>query len=58
MPNSDMLAFIYRIRKIIRDMNHLSLSEDDEAKRTAIVDALQELCRRIEGDFGGEPGAP
>lgn len=48
----DMLAFPYRINQIIRDMLHTTLpGEEAEARRTAIVNSLREVCARIEEDF-------
>lgn len=57
MHNPDMLAFGYKLQKIIRDMKYQTLpdspDEDSQAaRRNAIVDALQDVCRRIEQDFG------
>ena len=57
MPNPnhspDMLAFTYRIQKIIRDIRHIELpGEDARIRQELVMDALQQVCRRIEEDFG------
>ena len=52
MENPDMLAFTYRIQKIVRDMNHLPMpGEAEEQKRTAVMDALRGVCEQIEREF-------
>lgn len=49
----DMLAFVYRIQKIIRDMKYLQLqSEVDDGKKAAAMNALQEVCEQLQRDFG------
>lgn len=52
MPNPDMLAFTYQIKRIIRDMKHTAMAGEDEAlKRDLAVDALYAVCERIDHDF-------
>lgn len=52
MPDTDMLAFTYRIRKIMRDMKHTHLSgEEAQAKRDAVIETLAGVCEKIEQDF-------
>lgn len=52
--NPEMLAFVYRLQKIIRDMNYTDLTDEEEqARRSAIVESLRDVCGRIERDFGG-----
>lgn len=52
MENPDMLAFTYRIQRIVRDMKHTDVqSEKEEARRQAAIDALQGVCEQIERDF-------
>lgn len=52
MENPDMLAFTYRIQKIVRDMKHLPMrGEAEEQKREAVMDALRGVCEQIEREF-------
>lgn len=53
MHNPNMLAFTYRLQKIMRDMRHLQLqSEEEETGREAVLQQLQQVCNSIEENFG------
>lgn len=48
----DMLSYVYRLQKIIRDMKFTQLpSEDAELARDNIVEALAAVQERIEREF-------
>ena len=52
MENPDMLAFTYRIQKIIRDLKHLDMhTPEDEACRETTINALTGVCEQINNDF-------
>lgn len=52
MANQDMLAFTFRIQKIIRDMKYIQLHHpEEEEQRASLVAALEEVKRRIQQDF-------
>lgn len=51
-PSPEMLAFSYKINKIIRDMLHVQLPDETaELKRELIVEALKEVSQRLESEF-------
>lgn len=55
MKNEDMLAFTYRIQKIIRDMRYTHMNDPElAARQAAVITQLEEVCRRIQQDFGEE----